>query len=166
MKYYARVGTREYEVDIEKERVLVDGQPIEVDLCRSGVTELYSLLFDHRSYEMLIRADRFNYTVTLRGEQFQVQVEDERARKLNVRRKPPMAVDGGLGIRAPIPGMVVKVLVAVGDIVAAEQPLVILEAMKMENELRAPREGVVREIKVMPGQRVEQNASLVLLDEK
>lgn len=166
MKYYARVGTREYEIEIENDQITIDGELVEIDLCRSGVTQLYSLLFNHQSYELLINPERFNYTVTMRGEQFQVQVEDERARRLNARRKPAMSLDGELGVAAPIPGMVVKVLVQAGDVVEEEQALIILEAMKMENELRAPRAGIVREVKALPGQRVEQNALLILLGEK
>ncbi|HXF63852.1 MAG TPA: hypothetical protein VNK95_19670, partial [Caldilineaceae bacterium] len=76
MKYYSRVGQREYEIEIEGDQVFVDGERIEVDLRQSGAPELYSLLFNGRSYELLIEAERFNYGVTVRGERFEVQVED------------------------------------------------------------------------------------------
>ena len=65
-----------------------------------------------------------------------MQVEDERTRKLNAGRKAPALPDGELAVIAPIPGMVVKVLIETGDNVDEEQSLVILEAMKMENEIR------------------------------
>jgi biotin carboxyl carrier protein len=67
-------------------------------------------------------------------------------------------------VAAPMPGRVVKVLVKPGDAVAARQPLVIVEAMKMENELRAPRAGTVAEVRVREGQSVEANAVLVVLE--
>lgn len=164
VKYYTRIGNDEFVVDIDKERILVDGEPVEVDLKQSGVPELYSMLLGGMSYELLVEPDRFNYTVTLRGEQYLVQVEDERARRLSAIRKPLTLPDGELAVTAPIPGLVVKVLVAEQMEVQEGQPLVILEAMKMENEIRSPRAGKVIQIKIGPGQRVEQNAALVVLE--
>jgi biotin carboxyl carrier protein len=164
VKYYARIDNNEYEIEINEGVVLLDGEPVEVDMVRSGVPELYSVLFGGGSYEMLVAADRFTYTVNMRGEQFQVQVEDERARRLNRGRRLPALPDGELAVTAPIPGLVVKLLAAVGESIEEGQPLVILEAMKMENELRSMRSGVIKEIVVGPGQRVEQNAVLLILE--
>lgn len=163
MRYYSRIGEREYIVDIDNETVLVDGEPVSVDLKKIGIDELYSMLFGGQSNELLIEANRYDYKVTLRGEQYQVQVEDERTRRLNATRKLVLP-DGDIAVTAPIPGLVVKVLVADGDTIAEDQPLVILEAMKMENELRAVRPGRVKHVKVTAGQRVEQNAVLMVLE--
>jgi biotin carboxyl carrier protein len=164
MKYYTRVDNTEYEVEINGESILLNGEPINVDLMRSGAAELYSVLFGGRSYEMLVNADRFNYTINVRGVQFQVQVEDERARRMNRARRLPTLPDGELAITAPIPGLVVRVLVAEGDAIEEGQPVVLLEAMKMENELRATRGGVVKSVLVSAGQRVDQNAPLIVLE--
>lgn len=164
MKYYARVGQSEYEVEIVGDQVLVNGEVVDVDLRQSGAPELYSLLFNGRSYEMLIEAERFTYGVTLRGERFEVQVEDERTRRLNEGRKMPALPEGELAVTAPIPGLVVKVLVAPGDLIQEDEPLVILEAMKMENEIRARRGGVVKKVEVAAGQRIEQNGILLVLE--
>lgn len=164
MKYYARIGLNEYEIEVDQETVTINGEKVVVDLRQSGVPELYSVLFGGQSHDMLIEPQRFNYTITFRGEQFQVQVEDERTRKLNTGRKAPALPHGELAIRAPIPGLVVKVLVDVGDVIADGQPLVILEAMKMENEIRSLRAGTVRSIAVIQGQRVEQKEVLLVVD--
>ncbi len=164
MKYYSRVGQNEYEIEIVDGKVLVDGELVNVDLRQSGAPELYSLLYNGRSYEMLIEADRFTYDVTLRGERFEVQVEDERTRRLNIGRKMVSVPEGELAINAPIPGLVVRILVEEGESVADEQPLILLEAMKMENEIRAVRAGVVKKIACAAGQRVEQNAVLIVLE--
>ena len=164
MKYFARIGNNEYEVEITDAQVMLNGEPVDVDIVRSGSPELYSVLFGGQSHEMLITSDRFNYTVSIRSEQFQVQVQDERARRLNQARKMPALPDGELAITAPIPGLVVKVLINAGDGVEEGQPLVILEAMKMENEIRSTRAGVAKSILATPGQRVEQNAVLVVLE--
>ena len=164
MKYYARIGTNEYEIDIDAEsNVTIDGNPVTVDLRQSGAPELYSVLFGGHSFDMLIEPQRFNYAITFHGEQFEVQIEDERTRKLNTGRKAPAVPHGELAIKAPIPGLVVKVLVAEGDQVEDGQPMVLLEAMKMENEIRSMRAGTVHSIKVSEGQRVEQNEVLMLL---
>lgn len=164
MKYYALVGNNEYEVTIDHGQIYVDGEPISVDLVQSGAPELYSMLFDGKSYELLIAAERFNYVVTLQGEQISVQVEDERMRKLNMGRKIPSLSHGELAVIAPIPGLVVQVLVAEGDEVTENQPLLLLEAMKMENEIRSQRSGKVKELKVEAGQRVEQHGTLMILE--
>ena len=164
MKYYTRVDNTEYEVEINGESIVLNGEPVNVDLMRSGAAELYSVLFGGRSYEMLVNADRFNYTINVRGVQFQVQVEDERARRMNRARRLPTLPEGELAITAPIPGLVVRVLVAEGDSIEEGQPVVLLEAMKMENELRAMRGGIVKSVLAAAGQRVDQNAPLIILE--
>lgn len=164
MKYFARVGEHEYEIEIDQDKIYVDGKLVEVDLRQSGAPELYSMLFNGRSYELLIEAERFRYGVTLRGEWFDVQVEDDRTRRLNAGRKAPGVPGGDLAVTAPIPGLVVKVLVQPEETVVEGQPLVILEAMKMENEIRARRAGVVKKVQVSAGQRVEQNGILLLVE--
>lgn len=164
MKYYARISDNEYEVEIDEGKVYIDGEEVAIDLEQIAEPELYSMLFGGRSYELLIEADRFDYAVTLRGEQFQVQVEDERSRKLNAGRRTAKLPDGELAVKAPIPGLVVKVLTDVEEEVEEGQPLIILEAMKMENELRSPKAGIVKKVDAVAGQRVEQNAILIVLE--
>ncbi|MBI1298124.1 biotin/lipoyl-binding protein [bacterium] len=163
MKYYAQIGELEYVVEIEDGQIFVDGELVDVDLSRSGVPELYSMLINGRSFEVLIEEQRQVYDVTLRGEQYHVRVEDDRTRRLNEGRRGPEVPKGELVVKAPIPGLVVKVLVHEGEEIAEDQALVILEAMKMENEIRALRSGVVRKVDVSAGQRVEQNAPLLIL---
>jgi biotin carboxyl carrier protein len=135
VKYYSRIGSSEYEIEIIDGKVLVDGEAVDVDMRQSGAPELYSLLYNGRSFEILIE-------------------EDERTRRLNVGRKMVSLPEGELAITAPIPGLVVKILVEVGQSVKDEQPLVLLEAMKMENEIRAVRDGVVKSIGISAGERV------------
>src|SRR5436853_5381119 len=102
VKYFAHVGSTEYEVIIDQDQVIVNGEPVTVDLKQSGVPELYSVLFGGRSHDMLVQTERSNYAVTFRGEHFLVQVEDERTRRLNMGRKAPAVPHGELAIRAPI----------------------------------------------------------------
>ena len=163
MKYFAGVGDHTFEIEINEDGVVVDGETITVDLRQSGVTQLYSLLLDGASFEILIEETQQSYDVTLRGEQFSVQVEDERTRRLNAGRQGPALPQGDLTVRAPIPGLIVQVLVQDGDEIIEDQPLMILEAMKMENEIRAMRSGIVRKVEVSAGQSVEQDAVLMVI---
>jgi len=163
VKYFAAVNGQEYEIEIENDQVLVNGESIDVDVSQIGVPELYSILLDGASYEVLVEEQRQEYAVTLAGQQFHVQVEDERTRRLNAGRKGPLIPSGELVVKAPIPGLVVKVLVQEGDDIPEDHPLLILEAMKMENEIRSLRAGVVRSVDVSAGQRVEQGAALLVL---
>jgi biotin carboxyl carrier protein len=163
VKYFASIGDKEFEIEIVQDQIIIDGEVVDVDLRQSGAPELYSVLVDGASYELLIESEGQAYAVTLRGEQFHVAVEDERTRRLNAGRQGPALPKGDLSVKAPIPGLVVKVLVQEGDEVVEDQPLIILEAMKMENEIRALRAGTVRKIEVGAGQRVEQNALLLVL---
>lgn len=164
MKYFATIGANEYEIIIEKDQVFVDGELVDIDLMKSGGSELYSVLYDGQSHELLIEQDRSSFSVTMGAERFDVAVEDERTRRLNAGRKVAELPKGEFAVVAPIPGLVIKVLVAEGDEVEDQQPLVLLEAMKMENEIRAPRAGVIKKVEVQPSQQVEQNAALVVLE--
>ena len=163
MKYFAGVGDHTLEIEITEDGVVVDGEPITVDLRQSGVSQLYSLLLDGASFEMIIEETQQSFDVTLRGEPFRVQVEDERTRRLHGGRQGPALPPGDLTIRAPIPGLIVKVMAQDGDEIVEDQPLMILEAMKMENEVRAVRSGVVRKVEVSAGQSVEQDAVLIVI---
>ncbi|HIQ05951.1 MAG TPA: biotin/lipoyl-binding protein, partial [Anaerolineae bacterium] len=126
---------------------------------------LYSLLLDHASYEVVVEEGERSkdFQVMLGGEAYAVEVEDERSRRLAQASRGLKPPGGHVAITAPIPGMVVKVQVDEGDSVKAGQSVMILEAMKMENELRAPRDGVVRAVLVKPGDHVDQDQVLVTL---
>lgn len=165
MKYIATVDGQEYTIEIESDsQVVVNGQPIQVDFRKVGSLTLYSLLLDNHSFEVVVEDEgRGICQVVLGGNLYRVRVEDERTRRLsNVNHRPQLG-GGEVTIRAPIPGMMVKILVAPGDTVSDGQGVAILEAMKMENELLAPREGTVREVRVSSGEVVEQGQILVTI---
>jgi biotin carboxyl carrier protein len=118
-----------------------------------------------RSYEVSVAApDAGECLVWVNGHTIPLAVVDPR----EVFSGRSHAAAGGdtrsANVTAPMPGRVVKVLVKPGDAVAARQPLVIVEAMKMENELRALRAGTVADVRVSEGQSVEANAVLVIME--
>jgi len=164
MKYIAQVDGITYEIEITPDgAITVDGEPVEADLLQVDPLGLHSLLMNHQSYELVVEEQQRGYRVTLGSHTFTVNVADERQLRMESSRAQVSAGDGELPIAAPIPGLVVKVLVEEGQVVGINDPLVILEAMKMENEIRAPREGVIKNISVAIGQSVEGNATLMVL---
>ena len=139
--------------------VSVDGQPHAVDVARTGNS--WSLLIGARSYEVAF--------VPRPGGEMLVYVDGHAVmtRRAGLIRSAGGASDARVGpqpIVAPMPGRILKVLVKTGDTVAARQGLVVVEAMKMENELRSPKAGTVAEVRVTEGMLVEANTVLVVVD--
>ncbi len=183
MRYSASSGGRAAKVEVEDNgpirSVTLDGetftvswQPVGAAAVRGGPgapSGHYSLLIGSCSFEVFVHAVEAvgeggaqTFEVTIAGRPYTVQLEDERARAL--------AGLGGAGhergemaVHAPMPGLVASVLAAVGQTVERGQTVVVLEAMKMENDLIAPRSGVVHAVPVSPGQTVSQGDVLVVI---
>ena len=154
-------------------RVTVDGRPHLVDAARAGEFGL-SLLVSNlvsnddegagvasRDVQVVPAGSQGSLIVVLEGRTVGVTVNGRRFR----RGGADASVSGGgeLSVAAPMPGRVVRVLVGAGEQVTARQPVVVVEAMKMENELRAPRAGVVKEVAVAAGVSVEAGRVLVTI---
>jgi biotin carboxyl carrier protein len=167
MKYFATVNDHTYEIDIDHHgRVTVDGVELTADLKLVEGRHLYSLLLDNASYEIVLDPEaegRNLYDVLAGGLRYQVKVQDERSRRLSLVDRSLRAPDGELLIKAPIPGLITRLPVEPGQELAEGDTLVILEAMKMENELRAPRAGIVHDVRVKPGDQVALGQVLVTL---
>lgn len=125
--------------------------------------DAFSLLCDGQSYDIQVVKTARGLTVTVDGEPVPLVVEDERARQLRSAAKASL-VEGRCVVSAPMPGKVVKLWVKAGDAVTAGQGLVVVEAMKMENELKSPKAGVVVEVSCQEGSPVEANAKLLVVD--
>jgi biotin carboxyl carrier protein len=167
MKYYAAVDGQVYEISIDHpDRISVDGVDFPADMRPVGGGQLYSLLLDHVSYEVVVDSDgesRNLYGIMVSGLRYEVRVQDERSRRLALADRSLRAPEGELAIKAPIPGLVVKMLVVPGQGVVEGETLLILEAMKMENEIRAPREGTVHEVRIEPGTQVATGQVMLTL---
>jgi biotin carboxyl carrier protein len=144
----------------------LDGRILSVDVTATGGR--WSLLIgpdasSRRSYEVAVeRRSNGERIVYVNGLAVPVSIVDPRERLVQ-RRGNVSDGTGPRSIVSPMPGRIVKVLVREGDVVAAQQGLVVVEAMKMENELRAPRAGQVSAVKVVEGMSVEAKAVLVTL---
>jgi biotin carboxyl carrier protein len=164
MRYTAIINEKAYDIDIDANNtVMVNGQPHNIDFRTIDGSALYSLLLDNSSWEALIDRNGDEYRVLIGGELHVVTVQDERTRKMAKVEKSQDAHAGEAIIKAPMPGMVREVQVNVGDSVVVKQGVLILEAMKMQNELRTPKAGTVKEIRVKPGDKVEQGQVLLIV---
>ncbi len=123
-----------------------------------------SLLVDGKSYDLRLEEKNDKVRVSVRDQQFLVDVVDERRRRLREAAGHKLHVEGAQVIEAPMPGKVVRLLVKVGDEVAEGQGLVVVEAMKMENELKSPKAGKVKEITAKEGLAVEGGAKLLVVE--
>jgi biotin carboxyl carrier protein len=140
--------------------VKVDDHPLEVDFARVG--SQFSVRVDGKVVDLTTEGAPPDLGAVARGHRAFVRVESERMRSADRSKKAPSA-GGDRVVKSPMPGRVVKVLVAKGDSVTVGQGLVVLEAMKMENEVRARAAGTVAEVHVASGAAVEGNAKLVTL---
>lgn len=164
MKYVTTIEGKEFEVEVVDDRhVRVGNRLLEVNFETVSGQPVYSLIVDGKSYESYVYPGDEDWQVLLRGRQFQVKVEDEREKRLKAAAGGGVAEGGEFYLKAPMPGLVVAIPVNEGQEVTKGQVLVILESMKMQNELKAPRDGVISQIKVKAGESVEQKQVLLNL---
>ena len=177
MTYLLTLNGKEHKAQVEtvrpgRYRITLDGEAFVVS-ARRPEAGIYSLLLgaaggaDEFTGGKVVEADvgvgPDEVTVGVRGEIFAIGAIDERRK--NLRSAGAAAAGSGEGaIKSPMPGKVVKILVAKGATVTRGQGVVVVEAMKMENELSAPRDGVVKEISVSEGQAVDGGTLLVTLE--
>ena len=162
MRYLTTVDSQPYEIEIKSEReVIVNGERVEVDFQSVADEPVYSLIVDGRSHEAYVYPEQNGLSVLMVGRLYQVTVEDERQRRLREATGGLTVPTGDFHLKAPMPGLVVAAPVEVGQSVERGSILVILESMKMQNELKSPREGFVQRVRIHPGDRVEQNQVLV-----
>jgi pyruvate carboxylase subunit B len=161
VRYFVTVGERTVEVRLEDGRAIVDGVASAVHGEPVPGTPLQQVMIDGRAFTPSLEPGGLGrWTVGVRGGRYDVSVEDERAHRVRslVGTAGPQA---GQVLKAPMPGLVVRVLVEEGDQVTAGQGLVVLEAMKMENELKASVAGVVGSVRAVAGSTVEKGQVLL-----
>jgi biotin carboxyl carrier protein len=162
MKYITTIGEKEFTVELlDDDQVKVDGKLYHVDFQSVQDQPVYSLLIDGKSYEAYAFPEDEGFQVVLSGYMFPARVEDERERRLRLSMgKVPLGSEE-FHLKAPMPGLVVSVAVEDGQAVQKGDVLVILESMKMQNELKSPRDGAIHRLKIKAGDRVEQRQTLL-----
>jgi pyruvate carboxylase subunit B len=166
MKYFVKLGDEEIEVLLDGDTVTVDGETHHASLSSVAGTPVSLLRLDDEVRRVVARSgdSRGRYTLWLDGFRFETEALDERARTIRELTGASAAAAGPAPIVAPMPGMIVRVSAQVGEQVHPGQGVVVMEAMKMENELRATSAGTVRAVLVTPGTAVEKGAVLLELE--
>ena len=162
MKYRVTVGDAVFQVDVDGPTVTVDGVRHSAELREVDSTLLKLLVLDHATWVLPMEpAGGSVWEVSDGGEHFTVEVLDERAAHIQSLVGEGSRAQAPAILKAPMPGLVVKVHVQPGQEVAGGASLVALEAMKMENDLKAKGPGVVATIQVAAGQVVEKGDVLL-----
>ena len=162
MLYHVTIGSRTVTVELDGDRVIVDGSDAgHAELVALPGTQVRHLLLDGRSVTIVAGRSDDAWSLHVDGWPVRAEVIDERTRAIRAMTGRAAGPQGPKPVRAPMPGMIVRTEVKVGDRVRAGQGVVVMEAMKMENELKAEADGVVARVVIEPGQAVEKGAVLV-----
>ena len=162
MKYIVTLLDREVEVEVDGDRVSVDGRTYTATLGSVPGTPVRQLLLDGQSEAIALEGGSAGrWVLTRRGERVELEVVDERTRHIRTLTGGGDRARGPAALKAPMPGLVVRVQVETGQSVGAGTGVVVLEAMKMENELRTSAPGVVAAVRVRAGEAVEKGQVLV-----
>ncbi len=161
MKYTVTVGKQTVEVEVSGDSVRLNGEPIGATLIGIPQTPLKQLVLNGRARTFAMLRSDGGWSVQASGRAWLVTVEDERTRQLRELTGQRGGYAAGGLIRAPMPGLVVRVEVEAGQRLEEGAGVVVLEAMKMENEITTSGPGVVKAIHVEAGQAVEKGAPLV-----
>ena len=166
MKYFVTVNGEEHEVVLDATGVHADGELVQAHLADVEGTPMRLVTIGDTVHRVLLRPGerRGLYTLSIDGYRFEIDALDERARTIRELSGAAAAASGPAPLVAPMPGLIVRVNARPGDSVRAGQGLVVMEAMKMENELRATADGTVKAVLVNAGVAVEKGAVLLELE--
>lgn len=166
MKYVVTVNGEDREVELEGTRATIDGQSCDGRVVEVEGTPVRMVTLGDEIHRVVVRRGegRGRYTFWLDGHRFEVEALDERTRAIRELSGAAAGPVGPAPLKAPMPGLIVRINVQAGDAVQPGQGLVVMEAMKMENELRAQAAGTVKSVQVKPGTAVEKGAILIELE--
>ncbi len=166
MKYIVSVDGERTDIELDAGEVELDGRSVPVSLADVSGTPVRLVHVGDRVHRVIVRerGGRGSYTLWLDGFNYRIEALDERTRTIRDLTAAQSGPAGPAPLVAPMPGLIVRVNVEPGQTVAAGQGLVVMEAMKMENELRAAGPGKVKTVHARPGEAVDKGALLVELE--
>jgi len=165
MRYRVRIGEQKFtisEIDRRQRQARLDGQLVDFDF-QHVRNSLYSLIIAGRSFAAHLESDEQGIELGHGPNWLRVEVEDERAAILKQLARSEAGTAGTVDIKAPMPGLVVRLPVQIGEPVKKGQSLVVIEAMKMENDIKSPTDGIVATLHIAERTAVEKNARLITL---
>lgn len=164
MAYIVKVDNKEYKLDVERRnnefKVLLNNEKIEAKLVSESEKTKLALIINNKLYTIELCDGN---TISVNEEEYIVEVFDEQIHKL-IKTRPDAAHIKEVTITVPIPGLIIDIEVKEGDSVKSGQGLAIVEAMKMQNEIKAPRDGIVKKIFVQKGQTVNSREKLLIIE--
>lgn len=165
MKFYATSDHKSYEFEIERYAggfAVVDENGKRFDATLTKIeNNRYSLLLNNESFIVNAQKSGDEYTTIIRGKQFELTVDDEKSKSWKSLLEKSGAGGKEAALKAPMPGLVVKFLVSEDQEIKKGDPLLVLSAMKMENEIKATADGVVNKLHVAENTAVEKNDLLI-----
>jgi len=162
MKYITTLDGKEYNIEIiDEHHISIDGHVQEVDFESVSGEPVFSLIIDGKSYESYVYEAEEGLQVLMRGRLYNLTVEDEREKRLRAAAGGGVAEAGEFNLKAPMPGLIAALLITEGQKVEKGQVILILESMKMQNELKTPKAGTIGRIRVKQGESVEQRQTLL-----
>ncbi len=168
MQFFAKISPKEFQIAVndsgQKNIIKIDGKTAQVEFQEVGSGNLFSLLVNQRSYQTFIERRTNGYLVTVNNHKYFVELEDERTRQIRQLIKTDEQVHRQVEIKAPMPGLIVKINVKEGDVVRKGDSLIFIEAMKMENDIRASAAGRVKKIFKKEKASVDKDAVLMLIE--
>jgi len=163
VSYIVNVEEREYKIDLTKEAggyvALIDGKKMNVEVAREDGDEII-IVVNNRPYVILLESD---VRIRVNGDVYEVNVMDEQIQKL-IKASPEKFQKKDLALKAVMPGLVIDIMVKEGDPVKTGDALLVLEAMKMQNELKAPQDGTVKRVIVEKGKTVNTGDTLLVIE--
>lgn len=161
MIYEVGIGEKIYRVDLVREGETwickLDGRQVPLNVVATQAATL-SILIDGKSFEVMQEVTTAGSNIVIGNQRFAAVARDPRS--LQSRQTTDAGSQGPRKITAPMPGKVVRIMVAVGAEVEAGQAVIVIEAMKMQNELKSPRKGILKKLNVAEGAAVEAGQAL------
>ena len=161
--YTARIDGKDFIIEHDGDRMTVAGEAVDVELLRQGDQRILRVGTQRFDVSSLRREEDGSRTIRINGKLLRVEVEDEVAALLRSFGGEKTTKLHAAIVRSPMPGKIARVLVREGELIEAGQGVLILEAMKMENEIKAPAAGIVKTVHVSESDAVEKNAALIEL---
>ena len=164
MSYIVRVDGREFRIDIVREgshfKISLNNKDIKAEMASAYSNSQLSLIIDSKLYTVVFDADN---KIAVNAEEYVAEVFDEHVHTL-FKTSAAVGLKHEVVITVPMPGLIIDVAVKEGETVRAGQGLIVVEAMKMQNEIKAPQDGIVKKIFVKRGQTVNGRDKLIIIE--
>jgi biotin carboxyl carrier protein len=164
MAYIVKIDDKEFKIDIAREgnrfNILLNNQELPAEVISGSHSAQFTLIVNKKLYNIVFNSDK---QISVNGEEYTAEIYDEQVHKL-IKARPEASHKKEIEITVPMPGLVIDIEVKEDDQITTGQGLIVVEAMKMQNEIKAPRDGIVKKIFVKKGQTVNSRDKLLIIE--